>query len=696
MRNFLLATAFSILATSCVSMTAAEDDPFIWLEDVHGAKALQWVEAENVKTLARLEGDRRYAAYRRDALNIFTSKDRIAYPEFRAGGVDNVWQDNSHKHGIWRHASLKSYRSGKPAWRTLLDLDALSKAEGRNWFFKGSDCLAPDDRVCLVQLSDGGGDAVEIREFDAVDGKFVEGGFRIDRAKQSVEWVDRDHVIVARALDPSEATESGYPFVLRKLERGKDLKDAAIIFKGDRKDTMVSSTVLREPGGKVVAVLAERRVGFFDVEYDLIDGDKPLKLDLPTHASLRGFVDGQMIFTFQGDWASFKAGALIALDLASLRRDARDTTGAASLVFQPGPTQTIDAVRSTRDHVVVQMLDNVTGAIEAFHRKDGKWVANRIALPGNSAIVVRASQTSGSQIFVSSESFLEPSRLWAVDVRKGSTGLVASLPARFNGARHRVDQFWATSRDGTRIPYFLVSPKTASDKGDTPTLLFGYGGFQLSKPPAYLPEMGKLWLEHGGAFVIANIRGGGEFGPQWHQSALRENRQRAFDDFAAVGEDLVARKVTSPRRLGIYGRSNGGVLTTVSMTQRPDLFNAVVVESPLIDMLRYHKLSAGASWVAEYGNPDVAADRAFIEKYSAYQKLKPGVKDPEPYITTNTEDDRVHPGHARKFAARMSAIGAPYLYFENTFGGHSNDADPTANAERWARHYVYLSQKLMD
>jgi prolyl oligopeptidase len=270
------------------------------------------------------------------------------------------------------------------------------------------------------------------------------------------------------------------------------------------------------------------------------------------------------------------------------------------------------------------------------------------------------------------------------------------LPLRFDASTHKVEQYWATSTDGTKIPYFLVRPKSMKADGSTPVLMYGYGGFQISKPPVYLPEMGKLWMERGGAYVIANIRGGGEFGPAWHQSALREHRQRSFDDFAAVARDLFDRRVTSPRHLGIYGRSNGGVLTSVSMTQHPELFNAVVIESPLIDMLRYNHLSAGASWVSEYGNPDVPADRTFIASYSAYQKVAAGTHYPEPYITTNTEDDRVHPGHARKFAARMSQIGAPYLYYENTFGGHANDADPELNARRWARHYVYLTQKLMD
>ena len=696
MRRILVSAAVLLGLAACATMTVAEDDPNLWLEDVHGEKALAWVASENAKTLARLEGDKRYAAYRAQALAIFTAKDRIALPEFRADGVDNVWQDEAHPHGVWRHASLKSYRSGRARWQILLDLDALSKAEGRNWFLKGVDCLAPEDRLCLVLLSDGGGDAVEIREFDAVAKAFVKGGFQLDRAKQTIEWVDRDTLIVARALSDADATESGYPFVLRKLKRGGAIETAQEVFRGDRKDTVVSPRVLRDADGKLVATLAERRVGFFEAEFYLLDGERPVKLPLPQHTALRTFADGQLIFSFQTAWNGYQAGSLVAINLAAVSKDAAAAAKASSLIVKPGPSQTIDAVTSTRDRIVLQMLDNVKGAIEIYTRTGGRWTGSRLKLPTNSNLVVRAAQKSGSLLFVTSESFLEPTRLWAADAIGGGVTKVAALPAQFKAGAHIVEQHWATSKDGTKIPYFLVRAKKAKANGQTPTLLFGYGGFQLSKPPAYMPEMGKLWLERGGAFVTANIRGGGEFGPAWHQSALRENRQRAFDDFAAVGEDLIARKITSPRRLGIYGRSNGGVLMTVSMTQRPDLFNAVVVESPLVDMLRYHKLSAGASWVAEYGNPDVAADRLFLYQYSAYQKLRPGVKYPEPYITTNTEDDRVHPGHARKFAARLSQVGAPYLYFENTFGGHSNDADPAINAQRWARHYVYLAQKLMD
>jgi prolyl oligopeptidase len=690
---------FAVLAavvgiSACAGVTAGGDDPFLWLEDVHGSQALSWVEGENAKSTARLDGDKRFAKYRAEALAILTAKDRISLPEFRAGGIDNIWQDDKHPHGLWRHASLASYRAGKAKWQTVLDLDALSKREGKNWFWKGSDCLAPEDRLCLVRLSDGGGDAVEIREFDTKVKAFVARGFRLERAKQNAEWIDRDTVIVARPTRPDDTTESGYPFTLKVFKRGQDWADAKEVFRGERKDVLVTPQVMRDADGNLRATIAQRRVGFFEAEYHLLDGAKSAKLPLPLKSSLRGYVDGQLIFSLQEPWQDFKQGALIALDLAAAKQNAESPR--AALIMQPSASQTIDAVETTRDHVVVQLLDNVKGAIEVYAREGEDWRGRRVDLPKDSALVVHASQKSGSLMFVTSESFLEPTKMWWADAASGKTGGVRALPARFAASTHVVEQNWATSRDGTKVPYFLVRPMNMPTDGSTPTLLFGYGGFQLSKPPAYLPEMGKLWLERGGAFVTANIRGGGEFGPAWHQSALREKRQRAFDDFAAVAEDLIRRKVTSPRRLGIYGRSNGGVLTTVSMTQRPELFNAVVVESPLVDMLRYHKLSAGASWTGEYGDPDVPGDRAFIAEYSAYQRLEPGAKYPEPYITTNTEDDRVHPGHARKFSARLAALGAPYIYYENTFGGHSNDADPAMNADRWARHYIYLTQKLMD
>jgi prolyl oligopeptidase len=342
------------------------------------------------------------------------------------------------------------------------------------------------------------------------------------------------------------------------------------------------------------------------------------------------------------------------------------------------------------------MLDNVTGKVLDFSYGDGRWTARTLDLPALSAVSIRAASETTNDAFISSEGFLDPTSLWFADAESGAVDKIKSLPARFDGSKDVVEQHWATSKDGTKIPYFLVRPTAMKADGQTSTQMFGYGGFLISEAPAYKPEMGKLWLEKGGAYVLANIRGGGEFGPAWHDAALREHRQRAFDDFAAVAQDLFVHKVTSPRRLGIYGRSNGGVLTSVSMTQHPDYWNAIVIESPLVDMLRYSHLSAGASWIGEYGDPDIPTDRAFIAQYSGYQHVLPGVKYPEVYITTNTEDDRVHPGHARKLAAKLESLGDPVLYYENTFGGHANDADPELNARRWARHYVYLTQKLID
>lgn len=672
------------------------DDPNIWLEDVHGREALAWVESENKKSAARLEADPRYETYRKEALAIFTAKDRIAFPVFRAEGIDNFWQDDARPHGIWRHTSAASYRLSQPSWQTLLDLDELSKAEGRNWIWKGASCLQPEERMCLVRLSDGGGDAVEIREFDAVSRRFVANGFRFERAKQSVDWIDRDTLIVVRDWGGGELTDSGYPYIMKIVRRGEPLAQAKEVFRGDRKDAFVSPRVLHDAEGRVRGVFAERRVGFFESEVYLMQDDKPVKLPLPAKTSFQAFVDGAVVFTIQEDWNGYKTGALLAYDLDAVTRDPSSLASHTQLILQPSSQQTIDDVKGTRHSVVVQLLDNVTGAVDVYRRDGGGWTATRLALPENSYLVIKAASASSDQLFVSSEGFLEPTALWAADAKSGKVHETAQLPPRFNASTHTVEQHWATSTDGTKVPYFLVRPIRMKADGSTPVQMYGYGGFQISKPPVYLPEMGKLWLERGGAYVIANIRGGGEFGPAWHQSALREHRQRSFDDFAAVARDLFQRRVTSPKHLGIYGRSNGGVLTSVAMTQHPELFNAIVIESPLIDMLRYNHLSAGASWMSEYGNPDVPADRAFIAQYSAYQKVVAGTQYPEAYITTNTEDDRVHPGHARKFAARLSQEGVPYLYYENTFGGHANDADPELNARRWARHYVYLTQKLMD
>ena len=667
-------------------------DPYGWLEDVHSPRSLAWVADQNRTTAARLEADPRFETFRKAALAVLTRPDRIPAPVMLGGGVANFWQDKDHVKGLWRWTSAESFSTASPQWHTLIDLDALSKAQGRNLIFKGAHCLAPEDRFCLVHLSDGGGDAVEVREFDRLEGRFVEGGFFLPAGKQSATYLDRDTLIIARDFGPGTLTKSGYPFIVKRLKRGEPLSSAIEVFRGAPDDVQARAVVLRKADGARIGLLFERGDTFFTRQHFLETPDGPRKLDLPPKSELHGNLGGLLVVGLNEDFTAqsgqtFKAGDLISLDLA---------TGAHGLIARPSASQSFSAVAITQSGIAVQLLDTVNGAVDLYRHDGGGWSARRLELPKGLAISLQADDPGSDDFYLNTEGFLDPTSQWRVNAETGLPKKIRSLPALFDSSSLVVEQKFAASTDGVKIPYFLVRPKNLKPDGKTPVQMFGYGGFLVSETPTYRPELGKLWLERGGAYVLTNIRGGGEFGPAWHEAALRQNRQRAFDDFAAVAKDLIATGVTSPARLGIYGRSNGGVLTSVSITQHPELFGAAVIESPLVDMLRYTHLSAGASWAAEYGDPDVASDRAFIAAYSAYTRLQPGVAYPEAYITTNTEDDRVHPGHARKLAAALQGLGDKALYYENTFGGHANDADPELNARRWARHYVYLSQKLMD
>ncbi len=679
-------------------------DDHLALEEVDGAEARAFVAASNEKALSALTGDRRYEPFRQQAEAILTATDRIPGVNFLGEGLGNFWQDAANPKGVWRRTTLDSYRTAQPQWETLIDIDALAKAEGRDWVFKGADCLAPDETRCLINLSDGGKDAVTVREFDLTTKTFVESGFIIPEGKHRLTWLDRDTLLIATDFGPNTMTESGYPFIVKSLKRGLPLAQATEVYRGQQSDGGygVSPMVFRDKAGAVEAVLFSRPLDTFRSEiWRLVDG-KPVKLNLPERVAVEGVMAGNLIFSPDQAWSfdgqDYAAGSLLSLPLGVLGPVRLDIAIGAqrATVFTPSPRQSLQNVTVFSDSIVAVIADNVVGTLKRFTPSANGWTVTELAVPANSAVGLGDSSKSKGQVFVSTQGFLTPPTLSLADVAAAALTELKSAPAKFDASTHVVEQFEATSSDGTKIPYFVTRPRDLAMDGTGPTILFGYGGFQASFPPAYKPEMGKLWLENGGVFVQANIRGGGEFGPAWHQAALREDRQRAFDDFAAVARDLEQRKITSPRHLGIYGRSNGGVLTSVSITQHPELFNAAVIESPLIDMLRYQDLPAGASWIGEYGDPRIPADAAFIARYSAYQQLRPEAKYPRVYITTNTRDDRVHPGHARKFAARLGDQGHDHLYFEDTAGGHSNDADPVANARRWARHYVYLAQQLMD
>ena len=719
--NRTAAALAALLATTCLSSVAMAQtsspassaapaggfasseatDPYIWLEEIEGERAMAWVNQHNERSLGVLRGDPRFETLHRQALEIVESRDRIPSPGFnRDGTIDNFWQDAEHVRGVWRTTSLDSYRSAEPQWETILDFDALAAAEGKNWVYKGATCLPPEETRCLVSLSDGGKDAVTIREFDRTTKTFVEGGFVLPESKGGASWVDADTLLVSRDFGPGSMTTSGYPMIVKVLRRGQTLDEAQTVFTGQPTDVSVSGYTLRDADGNVRATLINRGINFYEGETHRLNADgTTTKLELPAKSSINALVRGQLVVTTDQDWTApsgqeFRTGDVIAWHLD---RWLADPATPAQLVIRPGEREAIQGISNTRNKLVVAMTENVRGAVYVYEPNPaGAWSRTRLALPENVTVGVGSASERDDRVFVSVAGYLNPSSLYLADAASGSADIVKELPAKFDATGMMVEQFEARSADGTMIPYFVVHKADMPLDGSNPTLLYGYGGYQVSLLPGYSATVGKLWLERGGVYVVANTRGGGEFGPRWHQAALQENRQRAHEDFQAVAEDLIARGITSQPHLGIMGGSQGGLFMGAMLTQRPDLITAAVIQVPLFDMLRFHKLLAGASWIAEYGDPDIPEQRAWIEQYSPYQRLAAGQPYPEVFIHTSTKDDRVHPGHARKAAARLEELGYPVLFYENTDGGHAAGANLRETARRLALEYTYLTRRLMD
>jgi len=675
-------------------------DPYLWLEEVEGERAMEWVKAHNESTFAILQGDPRYEALHQEALDIVQSRDRIPSPGFTHDGhIDNFWQDAQHVRGVWRRTTLDSYRTAEPQWETILDFDALSAAENANWVYKGSTCLAPEERYCLISLSNGGKDAVTLREFDTVERKFVEGGIVLPESKGGATWIDRDTLLISRDFGPGTLTDSGYPMVVKRLRRGQSLDQAETLFTGETTDVSVSGYTLRDADGVLKATLINRSIDFYSSETYRLGADGSVtKLALPAKSDITGLVAGQLVVSLKEDWTApsgqaFKSGDVIAWPLEAWLAD---QTTQAVLVLRPTERQAVEGVNATRNKLVVALYDNVRGSVRVYTPGATEWSHTTLDLPQNVSVGVGSASESDDKIFVSVTGYLNPSSLWLADAATGSVDQVKSMPAKFDATGMTVEQHEARSADGTMIPYFVVHKADMPLDGSNPTLLYGYGGFESSLLPGYSATVGKLWLERGGVYVIANTRGGGEFGPRWHEAALQQNRQRAHDDFQAVALDLTQRNITSQPKLGIMGGSQGGLFMGAMLTQRPDLINAAVIQVPLFDMLRFHKLLAGASWIGEYGNPDIPEQRAWIEQYSPYQNLRAGQPYPEVFIHTSTKDDRVHPGHARKAAARLEELGYPVLFYENTDGGHAAGANLRETARRLALEYTYLTRRLMD
>jgi prolyl oligopeptidase len=708
------AALLSLVMLQATAQTPPPDpaDPHGWLEDVLGERPLDWVRERSTATEKLLQAEPGFDALRASLREVLDSRDQIPAVSRIGHHLYNLWRDADNPRGLWRRTTLDEYRKPQPAWETVLDLDALGRAEGESWVWSGATCLGPAYRRCLLQLSRGGSDAHVTREFDLLDKRFVAAAdqpFTLPEAKSQVEWVDADTLYVATDFGPGSLTESGYARLVKRWRRGQPLARAETVFEARVQDVYAWVSVDHTPGFE--RTLFARAPGFYDTEVSLLEGDRLRVLDKPLDAQL-SFWRQHVLLQLRSDWSvagrTWPQGALLVAEAEAYLRGERQFTA----LFTPTATQSLESYTATHSTLLLTINDNVASRLQAWRLEPGTagptWTARdvRAPFPGTlSAAALHdpllADDPLAEHYLLSATDFLQPDTLQLGHTGSDTREVLKSRPAYFDATGMRVEQHFATSRDGTRVPYFVVWPRGAGVKdtgpGDHPTLLYGYGGFEVSMQPGYSGLRGRAWLARGGVFVLANIRGGGEFGPAWHQAALQANRQRSFDDFIAVAEDLVARRITRPERLGIMGGSNGGLLVGAVMLQRPDLFGAVVCQVPLLDMRRYHRLLAGASWMAEYGNPDDPADWAHMRRWSPYQVLQDlpaATRLPHVLFTTSTRDDRVHPGHARKMAAAMQARGERVLYWENTEGGHGGAADNAQRAQMAALEYAFLWQTL--
>ncbi len=679
--------ALTLILLLVATVSVADDvDPYLWLEEVDGDKALTWVKERSAKDTAEIEAVPVFKPIKEKLMQIYNSSDRIPDPEVRGEWIYNFWQDKDHVRGIWRRTSRAEYVKASPNWETVIDLDQLATSEKENWVWKGAQGLPPEYKHFMVTLSRGGGDASVVREFDATTKAFVEGGFSLPEAKSDVAWRDENSLWIGTDFGDGSLTTSGYPRFAKLWKRGTPMASATMVHEVPADYVGLGAYSMHTPEGRYDMV--SETPEFFRGTTYMMRNDKLVKLEIPEDADFQGIFKKQLLVSLRSDWTvggkTYPQDALLAIAVDDFLSGGRNF----SVLFEPKERLALGAVQNTRNHLIVSTLDNVRSRIYEYTLDGGKWTSKEIKLPGlGSAGIVGATDTDDT-FFISYTDFLTPSSLLIAEPGKEAKK-VKSTPAYFNTDGMKVDQYEATSKDGTKIPYFIFMPKGYQANGKNPTLLYGYGGFEISMRPTYSGSTGSAWVERGGVYVLANIRGGGEFGPKWHQAAMKEKHQNTFDDFIAVAEDLIKRKVTSPEHLGIAGGSNGGLLVGSCFVQRPELFKAVVCQVPLLDMKRYNKLLAGASWMAEYGNPDTD-DWNYMEKWSPYQNLDPAKTYPKVFFCTSTRDDRVHPGHARKMVMKMTEMDKPVYYYENTEGGHGAAANLNQRAQLWALTYSYL------
>ena len=688
----------SIVPSAVPSAIAKEtQDPYLWLEDIDAKKSMDWVRAANAETDKHLGDDVLYKEIYADALTALNTKDKL--PEINVIGdlVYTLKKDADHPRGVYKRTSLSDFKSSNDKWETVLDIDAMSEKDNIKWVFHGMDCLKPKNQKCLVYLSPGGGDAHEMREFDSTTLKFVSDGFALPAAKMQVSWMDKDHLFVATDFGEGSLTESGYSRQIKIWHRGTKLDQAKQIFEVSKQSVYVGVTRYKN-NSQNIDLLVEAPSYWTRSYHQLIDG-KTVPLKLPETAIIVDMIAGKYLVSLKRDWTVndqvYAQGSALLIQPSTLI----DGEGPMVVLVESEPSAIVENVMVAKDSIIVTVLEDVKSKVYRYRRAKGGWQSDLIELPNSGQITIAAISDSTGDFFARYEGFITPPTLYAV-AKSQTPMLVRQQSATFDASNLKVNQFFAESLDGTRVPYFVVMNKDTKLDGTNPTHIFAYGGFRVSVTPAYSGSYedlngayGKAWLERGGVYVIANIRGGAEYGPAWHAAALLENRHKAFEDFEAVAEDLFKRKITSAKHLGIEGRSNGGLLVGATMVRRPELYGAIICGVPLLDMKRYSKLLAGASWMAEYGDPDTD-DWSFIKQYSPYQNLKKGQAYPPIFFFTSTKDDRVHPGHARKMAAKMKAQGHQVDYYENIEGGHKGSATAEQTAKRVALSFAHLWKHL--
>ncbi|MBV8604893.1 MAG: S9 family peptidase [Pelomonas sp.] len=698
----LLTRALAALALTVPPLFAAAapdpTDPYLWLEDIDGARAMAWVKAHNDATAQRLGALPQYAGLYRDALAALSSASRLPEVEQHGRWLYNLWQDAAHPRGVYRRTTLAEFGRPDPHWEILLDIDALSKQEGTLYAFNGARFRA-DERRALIELAPGGGDAAELREFDVEAKAFVPDGFRLPAAKSRVSWRDADTLSVATDFGAGSLTRSGYPREVRVWQRGTPLAAAAPLYEAPPDSVSAYVQRVDMADAAPLDVLNDEQT-FWSARRSLLVDGKPVALQLPGTARIAGGYQGRLVLWLKADWTqggkTWPAGSILLATPAQLEEGAGADTP-LDAVFVPDGHAIVRGVEATRTGLLLNLLDNVRGRLIRTTRDAAGWHPVAVPFPDNGTIRVVTTDAASGAAIVEYQSFLTPPSLWRVPAGAGRPQKLKSEAATFDAARFEVTQYWTVSADGTRVPYFVVGPKAMKFDAANPVWMFAYGGFEEALTPSYSGSYedlhgayGKLWLERGGVFVLANIRGGGEFGPAWHTAALGADHVKAFEDFEAVAADLATRRISAPRHIGIEGRSNGGLLVSSTMLRHPELYGAVVCGNPLIDMQRYNKLLAGASWQGEYGDPDKPEDWAFISRYSPYQRVAPHMSLPPVMFYSTTRDDRVHPGHARKMAAKMADEGYAVEYFENVEGGHHGPVVTEQLATRIARTYAFL------